>query len=147
MTKLAVFISYNSRWPLRNILALPWHVSALSPQYGKNTDFFSYFPLGGLHGWGILLVIPLELQGKRHQPFSMAQPILLLIPLEFQEIRHQPLPTAQPNFLPWGSPTSPPEKPNTLSPAVTSHQQTAIMGLFKRLCKYVFVSSPQYDEK
>ena len=35
---------------------------------------FSSFPLGGVHGWGILLVIPLLLQGKRHQPFSMTQP-------------------------------------------------------------------------
>ena len=35
---------------------------------------FSNFPFGGLHSWGILLIIPLELQGKRHQPFSMAQP-------------------------------------------------------------------------
>ena len=31
-------------------------------------------PLGGIHSQGIWLVIPLELQGKKHQPFSMAQP-------------------------------------------------------------------------
>ena len=36
---------------------------------------FSGFPLGGIHGWGILPVIPLELQGKKHQPFSITQPI------------------------------------------------------------------------
>ena len=35
---------------------------------------FSGFPLGGIHGSGILPVIPLELQGKKHQPFSIPQP-------------------------------------------------------------------------
>ena len=60
-------------------------------------SLFSSFPLGGLHGWGILLVIPLELQGKRHQPFSMAQPILLVIPFKLQGKRHQPFSMTQPN--------------------------------------------------
>ena len=43
--------------------------------------FLSFFlsslsgvPLGGIHSQGLWLVIPLELQGKKHQPFSMAQP-------------------------------------------------------------------------
>jgi len=44
-----------------------------SPQYGENTAFFSGFPLGGIYGQGILPVIPLELQGKKHQPFSITQ--------------------------------------------------------------------------
>ena len=44
-----------------------------SPQCGENTAFFSGFPLGGIQGQGILPVIPLELQGKRHQPFSITQ--------------------------------------------------------------------------
>ena len=38
---------------------------------------FSGFPLGGLHGQGILPVIPLELQGKKHQPFSITQPCFI----------------------------------------------------------------------
>ena len=45
-----------------------------SPQCDENTAFFSGFPLGGIHGQGILPVIPLELQGKKHQPFSITQP-------------------------------------------------------------------------
>ena len=42
----------------------------------KYSLFFS-FPFGGLHGWGVLLVIPLERHRKRHQPFSMAQPFFM----------------------------------------------------------------------
>ena len=42
-----------------------------SPQHGENTAFLS---VGGIHGQGLLLAIPLELQGKKHQPFSMTQP-------------------------------------------------------------------------
>ena len=58
--------------------ALLWYVVVSSPQHGENTAFFSNFPFGGLHSWGILLIIPLELQRKRHQPFSMAQPKKIL---------------------------------------------------------------------
>ena len=50
-----------------------------SPQHGENTAFFSSFSLGGLYGWDILLVILFELQGKRHQPFSMIQPFSMLL--------------------------------------------------------------------
>ena len=50
------------------------HVVVLSPQHGGNAAFFSKFPLGGIHNRGILLVISLQLQGKKHQPFPMAQP-------------------------------------------------------------------------
>ena len=35
---------------------------------------FSPGSLGGIHSQGILPVIPLELQGKKHQPFSRTQP-------------------------------------------------------------------------
>ena len=45
-----------------------------SLQVGGYAPFFPGFPLGGLHSQGILLVISLELQGKKHQPFSMTQP-------------------------------------------------------------------------
>ena len=43
-------------------------------QYTENICFFSKLSAGGLCDWGILLVIPLEFQGKKHQPFSMTQP-------------------------------------------------------------------------
>ena len=39
---------------------------------------FSKFSTGRLCDWGILLVISLEFQGKKHQPFSMVQPPKLL---------------------------------------------------------------------
>lgn len=39
----------------------------------KNRCFFSNFSAGRLHNWGGL-VISLEFQEVRHQPFSMAQP-------------------------------------------------------------------------
>ena len=35
---------------------------------------FLQFSAGGLHDWGILLVIHLEFQEIKHQPFSMTQP-------------------------------------------------------------------------
>ncbi|WP_337432199.1 hypothetical protein [Bilophila sp.] len=38
-------------------------VAALSPQYSESTAFLR-FSVGGLHGWGLLSVIPLELQEK-----------------------------------------------------------------------------------
>ena len=40
-----------------------------SPQHGEHTAFFFSFPFGGIHNQGILPVIPLELQEKKHQPF------------------------------------------------------------------------------
>ena len=39
----------------------------------KNICFFQ-FSAGGLHDWGILLVIHLEFQEIKHLPFSMTQP-------------------------------------------------------------------------
>ena len=63
--------------------ALPSYAAVSSPQRSENTAFLSFFllslslsgvPLGGIHSQGLWLVIPLELQGKKHQPFSMAQP-------------------------------------------------------------------------
>ncbi|MBS6141886.1 MAG: hypothetical protein KH745_04705 [Bilophila sp.] len=35
--------------PVKN-MALLWYAVVSSPQCGKNTGFFSSFPLGGLHG-------------------------------------------------------------------------------------------------
>ena len=49
----------------------------LSRQYAEKYMLFLQFSAGGLHGWGILLVIPFEFQEIKHQPFSMTQPILL----------------------------------------------------------------------
>ena len=37
---------------------------------------FTRFSADGLHNWGILLVIPLELQGIKHQPFPIIQPFV-----------------------------------------------------------------------
>ncbi|WP_302553188.1 hypothetical protein [uncultured Bilophila sp.] len=61
-------------------LALSEYVVVSSPQRGENAAFFSSFPLGGIHSQGILLVVPLGLQGKKHQPFSMVQPFILKWP-------------------------------------------------------------------
>ena len=46
----------------------------LSRQYAEKYMLFLQFSAGGLHDWGILLVIPLEFQEIKHQPFSMTQP-------------------------------------------------------------------------
>jgi len=40
----------------------------------KMQAFSQDFPFSGIHSQGILPVIPLELQGKKHQPFSRIQP-------------------------------------------------------------------------
>ena len=45
----------------------------LFQQYAENKGFFSNLSAGGLHDWGVL-VIPLEFQEIKHQPFPMAQP-------------------------------------------------------------------------
>ena len=49
----------------------------LSPQYDENTDVFSIFPGDGLHAWGILLIILLELQEVKRQSFSITQPFVI----------------------------------------------------------------------
>ena len=54
--------------------ALLEHVVAPSPQCGEKYSLFFCVPLGGIHGQGILPVIPLEFQGKKHQPFFRTQP-------------------------------------------------------------------------
>ena len=46
----------------------------LSRQYTEKYMLFLQFSAGGLHDWGILLVIPLEFQEIKHQPLPMAQP-------------------------------------------------------------------------
>ena len=48
----------------------------LSTQYSENTDYYQFFPSADFIA-GLLLVIPLERQGKRDQPFSRTQPFLL----------------------------------------------------------------------
>ncbi|WP_303238071.1 hypothetical protein, partial [uncultured Bilophila sp.] len=53
---------------------LSWDVVVSSPQFGENTAFFSSFSVGGLHGWSILSVIPLELQAIKPQPSPMTRP-------------------------------------------------------------------------
>ena len=53
---------------------------ALFQQYAENRDFFSNFSADGLHNWSILLVIPLEFQERKHQPFLMTQPLFFEIP-------------------------------------------------------------------
>ena len=55
-----------------------------SPQRGEDMGFLSGFPIVGIHSYGILLVIPLELQGKSinyflwhrqtKQPYAMTEP-------------------------------------------------------------------------
>ena len=55
-------------------LALSSYMVVLSWQYAESMCFFSSFSAGGLHDWGILLVISLKFQEIKHQPFSMTQP-------------------------------------------------------------------------
>ena len=45
--------------------------------YLKYKLFLSFFLADGLHDYGILFAIPLELQEIQHQSFSMAQPFYL----------------------------------------------------------------------
>ena len=40
-------------------------------------SLFSSFLFGGLHGWGVLLVIPSERHRKRHQQFPVTQPFFM----------------------------------------------------------------------
>ena len=54
--------------------ALSEYMVVLFHQYTENIYFLSNFSVGGLHDWGILLVISLEFQEVKHQPFSMTQP-------------------------------------------------------------------------
>ena len=55
--------------------ALSEYMVVLFHQYTENIYFLSNFSVGGLHDWGILLVISLEFQEIKHQPFSIAQPL------------------------------------------------------------------------
>ena len=50
---------------------------ALFQQYAEKRDFFSSFSADGLHDGGTLLVMPLEFQEIKHQPFPMTQPKVL----------------------------------------------------------------------
>ncbi len=148
MTKLAVLISYNSKVTAEECFGpVMAYVCLISTIWRKIQTFSPAFPLAGFMAEAFCWLFPWNFKEKDISHFLWRSLFYWLFLWNFKKIRHQPFPTAQPNFLPWGSPTSPPEKPNTLSTTVTSHQQAAIMGLFKRLCKYVFVSSPQCGEK
>ena len=48
----------------------------LFQQNAEKRDFFSNFSADGLHDGGTLLVVPLEFQERKHQPFPMTQPKL-----------------------------------------------------------------------
>ena len=54
-------------------------MAVLSSQHGGNTAFFSNLSTDGLHDGGTLLVVPLEFQEIKHQPFPMTQPNYLTI--------------------------------------------------------------------
>ncbi|WP_308771542.1 hypothetical protein [uncultured Bilophila sp.] len=45
---------------------LSWDMVVSSPQDNEKYGLFSGFLIGGIHDYGILLAIPLELQGKKH---------------------------------------------------------------------------------
>ena len=47
----------------------------LFQQNAEKRDFFSNLSTDGLHDGGTLLVIPLEFQEIKHQPFPMTQPL------------------------------------------------------------------------
>ena len=53
---------------------------ALFQQYAENRDFFSNFPLTDSIIEASYLVIPLEFQERKHQPFLMTQPLFFEIP-------------------------------------------------------------------
>ena len=55
----------------------------LSRQYAEKYMLFLQFSAGGLHDWGILLVIHLEFQEIKHQPFSMTQPEAFALSMSF----------------------------------------------------------------
>ena len=46
----------------------------LFQQNAEKRDFFSNFSADGLHDGGTLLVMPLEFQEIKHQPFPVTQP-------------------------------------------------------------------------
>ena len=62
-------------------------MAASSSQHGENADFFSIFSLGGIHRQGIFPVIPLEFQGKKHQPFSRTQPKTFVLAIARMDAR------------------------------------------------------------
>ena len=51
----------------------------LFQQNAEKRDFFSTCSADGLHDGGTLLVVPLEFQERKHQPFPMTQPNYLTI--------------------------------------------------------------------
>ena len=92
-----------------------------SPQRGEDTGFLSGFPIIGIHSYGILLVIPLELQEKSinyflwhrqtKQPYAMAEPSKkALLPTWWKRISsaHYAVLNSPPQPA-WGLPTPFPE--------------------------------------
>ena len=65
-------VSRDTAFSLGSVIVRGCFISTVRWKY----SLFSSFPFGGLHGWGVLLVIPSERHRKRHQPFSMTQPFL-----------------------------------------------------------------------
>ena len=51
----------------------------------KRQPFPPVFPLAESDSQGIFPVIPLELQGKKHQSFSITQPFYWLLPWNFEK--------------------------------------------------------------
>ena len=68
----------------------------LSRQYAEKYMLFLQFSAGGLHDWGILLVIPLEFQEIKHQPFSMTQPYKKAAPQKMADGLFLGVPEGQP---------------------------------------------------
>ena len=60
----------------------------LFQQDAENRDFFSNFSADGLHDGRTLLVIPLEFQEIKHQPFPMAQPAGEYVLLHRKKLTH-----------------------------------------------------------
>ena len=115
MTKLAVLISYNSKVTAAECFGpVMAYVCLISTIWRKIQPFSPTFPLAGFMAEAFYWLFPWNFKEKDISHFLWRNLFYCLFLWNFKKIRHQPLPTAQPNFLPWGSPTSPPEKPNTL---------------------------------
>ena len=66
-------VSRDTAFSLGSVIVRGCFISTVRWKY----SLFSSFPFGGLHGWGVLLVIPLERHRKRHQPFPVTQPFFM----------------------------------------------------------------------
>ena len=68
----------------------------LSRQYAEKYMLFCQFSAGGLHDWGILLVISLEFQGKKHQSFSYGTAFFLSYVWETVDASFFKIPSEEP---------------------------------------------------